>query len=321
MTRSGPAGRLRKGIGLLVIVLGFAYLFSSRVDWDEFVMTLAAFEWRFAPQIFLAQIAFILLGGLALWVLVAGRSAVSLGVLLTAYWRCVALGIWTPAGVGELSLAWLLRPYGLPLHDGLALMTIDKLVTVLAFGIFTVPILGWMLGSLADPALRPQALLLLLALTALIAAVLVALRIPRIRSFIRRILASGQAYLRSLRGFALGSPARLAGNLGLTLVRVTAGAAVLWWSIAAFEPDHSATFMQLLIFSSAARLLAFILPSPNGLGVYEVTLVELMSPDTVPAAGVLSGVLLTRIIVLLVIGLGLLLTGRLPEASETPHDS
>lgn len=318
----GPESRrrahFRRGVGLLVFALAFAYLFSARVGWDDFVTTLAAFDWRLAPQILLAQVGFMALGGLALWLLVGGQHAVGLGAFLAAYWRCVALGFWTPAAVGELSLAWLLRPHGLPLRDGLALITIDKLVTVLAFGLFAVPITGWVLRPLAGSLLQPRALLLLLAAAVLAAAVLVAAKTRRLRGLTLSILASGRAYLQSLHALAMGSPARLAGNLGLSLLRVTIGAAVLWWSIAAFEPAPAASFTQLLVFSSAARLLALGLPAPNGLGVYEVVLVELLSPGTVPAAAVLSGVLLSRVIALLAIWLGLLLPGRRPTAAAAP---
>jgi len=312
---------LQRGVGLLVFALALAYLFSARVGWEDFVTTLAAFEWRLAPQILLAQIGFVALGGLSLWLLVAGQRGIGLGAVLTAYWRCVALGFLTPAAVGELSFAWLLRPYGLPLRDGLALITLDKLVTALAFGIFAVPILRWSPGPLVDSALQPRSVLLLLAMAALTAAVLVALSIRRLRGFTLSALASGRAYLRSLLSLALGSPARLAGNLGLTLLRVAASALVLGWSIAAFEPSHTATFTQLLVCSSTARLLALALPTPNGLGIYEVTLVELLSPRTVPAAAVLSGVLLSRAIGLLAIELGLLLPRPPTTTAETPAES
>jgi uncharacterized membrane protein YbhN (UPF0104 family) len=316
--RNRYRARLRRGMGLLVFALGFIYLFSARIGWDDFVATLSAFEWRLAPQILIAQIGFIALGGLALWLLITGQRAVGLGAILAAYWRCVAVGYWTPAATGELSLAWFLRPYGLSLHDGLALITVDKLVTVLALGILAVPTLGWIFGPLIDSVLQPRTVIFLFALAALGAVVFVASRIGRLRSFTLRLLANGRAYLFSLRSLALSSPARLAGNLGLTFLRATIGNAVLWWSITAFEPAHTVTFAQLLVFSSAARLLALALPAPNGLGVYEVALVELLSPGKVAAASVLSGVLFSRVIALLAIALGLALWSRYPVFAEAP---
>jgi uncharacterized membrane protein YbhN (UPF0104 family) len=305
-------------MGLVAFGLALAYLFSIRVGWGELLGTLAAFEWKRAPQIVIGQICFLALGGLALSVLVSGRHAIGLRTLLVAYWRSVAVGVWTPAAIGELSLAWLLRPFGLPLQDGLALITLDKLITALAYGMFALPVLGWVLGPLRNAALGPQGLALLVALVTVAIAFLIASRSGRLRTLTMRFLAGAGDYLRSIYGLAFGSPARLAGDFLLTVVRVVVGALVLQWSLAAFEPRHSATFGAILVSSSAARLLALSLAAPNGLGVYEVALVELLPPAGVTPAGVLSAVVVSRVIGLAVVGLGLLVPARQAVSATAP---
>jgi uncharacterized membrane protein YbhN (UPF0104 family) len=305
--------RLRLATALAVLVGSFAYLFAARVPWNDFVATAAAFDWRLAPRILALQLVFIALGGLALWLLVGGRRRVALRALLAAYWRCVAVGFWTPAALGELSLAWWLRPNGLPVREGLALMTIDKLVTVVALGICALPMLARLSPPVADPGRHTPLLWAALGAVAVAGILLIALQLGRWRRRASRALTAALAYARSLRAIALDSPARLVGNLGLTLLRVGLGTAVLGWSMAAFDSAHSAGLAELLMVSSAARLLAFALPAPNGLGIYEVTLVEFLSPGKVPAPAVLSGVLLSRVIGLVAIGCGLLVV-RFPAA-------
>lgn len=304
-----PADRARRALGWLIGAAALAYLFLARLDWRELASTLAACDWWLVPQILAAQVLFVALGGLALWLLAAGRHDIGPAAFLGAYWRCVAVGFWTPAASGEFSLAWLLRPHGVPLREGLALVTLDKLITALTFAILALPAGGWIAARMggAFAGGEPPRLAWVAALAALsLVALLVVSQRARFRSRRSALTSRGRSYLLSLRRLATDSPARLAGNLALTLMRVLAGAAVLWWSIEAFSSLGAVSFPRFVVMASAARLLALVLPSPSGLGVYEVTLVELLSSAVVPAAAVVAGVLLSRVVGLLAIVLGLM---------------
>jgi uncharacterized membrane protein YbhN (UPF0104 family) len=311
-----PLGRL------LLIVVAFGYLFTMRIGWDRLVATLEALDWRRVPYIVLGQVCFVALGGLALWLLLGGLHPVPLGAFLPAYWRGVAAGVVTPVAIGEVSLAWLLRPYGVPVGQGVALVLLDKLITVVAMAALAAPMIGWWASSWLAIAWQPRTWWLLAAAAVAGLLLLLAARIAR-RSAARfesaeRVWSRARSSLASLRALSIESPARLAGNFGLSLLRAVVAASVLWWSIETFGALERTSFVELLVLSAAARLVTFALPAPNGLGVYEVALVELLSPGKATAEVVLSGALLSRVVGLLVVAAGFLVASGGPSTRVEP---
>lgn len=145
--------RLVKPLGLALLVLAFVYLFVYRVGWHELLATLSTFDPRWSLLVLLGQIGFHLLGGVALWVLALSLRPIALLELLRAYWRSLAVGYWTPAMVGEASFAWWVGPAGMPVREGLALVTVDKLVTLATTILLALPAL-WLGAPLLVPQLQ-----------------------------------------------------------------------------------------------------------------------------------------------------------------------
>lgn len=306
--------RLVRLLGLLLAVGAFLYLFIFRVGWDELVATLSIFDARHALPVLLGQALFHLLGGVALWVLALSFRRIALGKLLHAYWRCLAIGHWTPATVGEASFAWLVGSAGISLREGLALVTVDKIVTLAATCLLAVPAL-WMVIPLSPEGLRIPAGAWWLVASLVIAALGVSawLRVSPRGERIARMLTE---YLRLLDQLGRRSLGLLASNALLTVIRTATAAGVLWWAIAGFEIILELSFLQFLVLVSLARLLALVVPTPNGLGIFEVALVELIGGGPAVAPAVLSGALVARLAALLVVTVGLFAPARSAAAGR-----
>jgi len=302
-------GRRRRLLGATVLAGSFAYLFAERVDWSDLTATSASFEPRYVVLLVAGQVVVQLLAALALWVL--GRSVHPLGFreLLRAHWRGLTIGFWTPTGVGDASFAWLLTRIGLTLSSAIALLTVDKLVTLAVAGLLAAPLL-WIAG----PELRlPEAGPDLAAIGAVVAAVLVLAGLALRTRWAERIRFSLESYRLALQRVARTSSLRLAANFSLTVPRTLLTAAIFWWGIESFGVDLPIPFWRFVVVFAGARLIALVAPSPNGLGVLEVLLIELLGSDGGTASAVLAGSLAARVAGLLVVSTGFFLPLRREE--------
>jgi uncharacterized membrane protein YbhN (UPF0104 family) len=296
-------GRGRRLIGLLLLIGALGYLFVHRLGWDELVTTLGAFDPSFGAAIVLAQLAFHFLGAGALWVLTLGAAPIRFSSLTRAYWRGLAVGYWTPAGVGEASFAWFMRRGGVPVHEGLALLTVDKLVTLAVTTLAASPALLLAASRTGVEWRSPSpATILVLAAGLLLGAVL--LWVSKESSWMSRLRWAMVLYLRAVRDVAARSSVHLAANVLVTIARTIAASAVFWWAVSSFGGPPQISFLNFFVRVSAARLLALVLPAPNGLGIFEVTLVELLGDGAVPAAAVFSGAILARLVALVLVSVG-----------------
>lgn len=295
--------RGRRLIGLLLLVGALGYLFVHRLGWNELMTTLRAFDPSFGAGIVVAQFAFHFLGAVALWVLTLGAAPARFASLTKAYWRGLAVGYWTPAGVGEASFAWFMRLGGLPVHEGLALLTVDKLVTLAVTALAASPALLFAVST-ASVEWRRLSPAMIFAVAASLFLVAVLAFVLRESSWVSRLSWAVVIYLRAVRDVTARSSLFLAANISVTIARTIAAAAVFWWAVSSFGGTPEISFLDFLVRVSAARLLALVLPAPNGLGIFEVTLVELMGAGAVPAAAVFSGAILARLVALLMVSVG-----------------
>ena len=296
--------RGRRLIGVLLLVGALGYLFVHRLGWTELMTTLRAFDPSFGAAIVVAQFAFHFLGAVALWVLTLGAAPrARFSSLTKAYWRGLAVGYWTPAGVGEASFAWFMRRGGVPVHEGLAILTVDKLVTLAVTALAASPalLLAASTASVEWRRLSPATVLAVALALIVVAALAIVLREV---SWVSRLRWAVLAYLRAVRAVAARSYLFLAANFAVTIARTLAAAAAFWWAVSSFGGPLEIPFLDFFVRVSAARLLALVLPAPNGLGVFEVTLVELMGAGAVPAAAVFSGAILARLVALVIVSVG-----------------
>jgi uncharacterized membrane protein YbhN (UPF0104 family) len=282
---------------VLLLAAAFVYLFVYRVGWRSLAATLGRFDLRFALPVLIAQALFHLLGGLGLWVLARGFRPLTTDRLIRAYWRALATGYWTPAAIGEASIAWWLRPE-ISLNEGLALVTVDKVVTLVITTLLALPAAAW-LGALLIAALPPPATWI--AITAVVVAGIALLawlregrRGGRVRLHLRRFLLAVDRLGRR-------SASLLIANSLITVTRLVVGAGVFWLAIAGVHGLPEVGFPRFVILTSCARLVTLPMPTPNGLGVFEVALVELFGSGSAEPAAVLAGALVARLASLLLV--------------------
>jgi len=287
-----PYGRARLCIGVALVAGTAVYLTLHRLHWAGIVAAWTAPDLSYALAIAVALGLFHLSGGLGLWVLV-GRPGPRPWATLGVYSKSLAVGFWTPMAFGDASLAWLLWRRGIAPEASVAAIAVDKLITLAITALAAGPVLWlrWPRGTPPGFSLVTSAALgagLLLLVVWLVAGT----RPDRSGEAGRRF--AWTAYVAAARSLALRHPGRLGVNCAFTVLRTVAAGAAFWFCIASFAGGRTAPFALFVVLFSAARLMAFALPTPNGLGVFEAALLELLIPFGVPAEAVLLGALLAR---------------------------
>jgi len=309
--------RLRQVAGLLLLGAAFGYLFGKRIGWSELLDTLLQFDFGYSFHIITAQASFHFLGATALWVLASGSLSVKFLSLVSSYWRSLMIGYWTPAGIGEMSFAWFHRYSGVKLSESLALLTVDKVVTLGVTALLGIPVFWLAPARLSAGRDTPSAAKAALAMIVGSLVVLIAWLLWRRTNLGERWQGAFRRYFTAISRFSRDSPWLLIANASVTLVRAAAAAAAYWWAIASFGGSFSSPFWTFLVVVSGARVLALVLPAPNGLGVFEVALIELTVDPAASASSVLSGALLVRLASLLIVSSSFLLPSlRRPPTPE-----
>jgi uncharacterized membrane protein YbhN (UPF0104 family) len=297
-------------IGSVLIALSLTYLLTFEVEPRELVQRMARFEPGLLALVVASVLSSHLLGAASLWWLARAFRPLGFVAFATAYWRSLAVGQWAPTGMSDASLVWFLLPRGLEPASSLALLSVDKLITLavmtsIAAASPWLVTLPW--GEL--PASAPP-----IAIAAGIGAalVLVTLLWRRSRRYLLDLVSRVAREVRMLST----RPGLLLGNVVLTLAKVATSAAVLWLCAASFESARiSDGFGRFIVLGTTARLLAFVLPTPNGIGVYEVVVVRLLGEQPFSAAALLSGALLARLVSLVVVSLGLMVPEPIAQAA------
>jgi uncharacterized membrane protein YbhN (UPF0104 family) len=305
---------LRRAIGPVLIVVTLAYLLTFEVEPRELLQRMARFDPGLLAQVVMSVLTFHLLGAASLWWMARALRPLGFIAFATAYWRSLAVGQWAPTGVSDASLVWFLLPRGVGPATSVALLTVDKLITLTVM--LSIAAASPWLVAIPWGELRASSPI---ALAAGLGAVLVLLTLLWTRSR-RRVLGLVLRVTREIRVLSRW-PGLLLGNGLLTVAKVATGGFVLWLCAASFEPVGSSEGLgRFLVLATAARLLAFLLPTPNGIGVYEVAVVRLVGDHPFSAAGLLAGALLTRLVSLVLVTLGLLVPEPAPEtAPERPR--
>ncbi|MGE3540970.1 MAG: YbhN family protein [Candidatus Tectimicrobiota bacterium] len=239
---------------------------------------------------------FVLLGGVKFWLLC--RVLTSIPVRIFMYHFCVAtaFGAFTPAALGDFSLAALLRREHVPVHESMAVILVDRAVTMGMYAMVFVPLtFGFLLHSAFlwwVPVGVGCTTVLTLGLNS----------IGAVRQTIRRLLAYSPSVLLV---DCLGTTSRLIrqhpwhllGNIGLTFLRcLVSGLVVLCalWAAGVYP-----AFFPVLATTNTIAILNLLPVSLAGLGVYEGGGVALLGRLGLPQERVLMALVYQRLYVLL----------------------
>lgn len=261
---------------------------------------------------------FVLLGGIKFWVLYRALTPVAFCPFLRDFIVATSLGAFTPASLGDFSLAALLRSRQVPVHTSMSVLVVDRVLTVSIYAAVFVPLtLGLLLRS-AYVWLIPASFLaggtLLLVLSANTA----------LRHLGRRVLERVQLpflvdFMATTSDLVWQYPWHLLGNIALTFVRcVTAGVVIqcALWAAGEWQP-----FLPVLYTTNTLSVLNLLPISFAGLGMYEGGGVVILSHLGFDQERVLAALVYQRIYIILyslviVLGARTMLTGMVTAKKE-----
>ena len=221
--------------------------------------------WPLLAMVGLAWL-FVLLGGMKFWVLGKALTPLPWIVFLRHFLVATAFGTFTPASLGDFSLAALLRREQVPVHESLAVILLDRVVTMGMYGTIFVPLTFGLLLHTASLWWIPLGVLLSVVLLLLLNSLVA------VRQMARCVLAYCPwpllvACVATTSVLLRQHPWYLASNVGLTFLRcLVSGLVVLCalWAAGEHPP-----FFPVLAATNTIAILNLLPVSLAGLGVYE----------------------------------------------------
>jgi len=219
---------------------------------------------------------FVLLGGIKFWVLHQGLTPVRFASFITHFVVATAFGAFTPASLGDFSLAALLRREQIPVHESMAVMVVDRVVTLSMYAMIFLPLMFGLLLHTAHLWWVSVSVMVMVAL------LLVLNRVGAVRQLVQRVLEHLSlpflpAFLATTSALLRQHPWHLLGNVGLTFVRCLVSGLVVQcalWAVGEYPP-----FLPVLSTTNTIAILNLLPVSLAGFGVYEsggVTLLGLL---------------------------------------------
>lgn len=239
----------------------------------------------------LGLIAFLLLGALRVHLTVAAFARVPFLTVAWLYWRSVALGAFTPGQVGELSLALFLKRRGINTAQSLAITAVDRFTTLGT--LIALAVVG-LITYLPD-AMNAWVWLLLSACVGAVVTLYVRPWRKRVRAMVEVIAPSAVPFFEAFCLFFLSHPLRAGTNVALGLARWCCAAAML---LVIIEPQMSVPVDRLFVMvaNAAARLVTYVPISVNGIGVLELSAVELFTLGGIPAQLTFAAFVVNRVV-------------------------
>jgi uncharacterized protein (TIRG00374 family) len=259
-------GRLLNWSARFAVAAVLLWLILRSVDLQEFSQVVIAPKWVPLIIMVVTALVFMFLGAVKLWILLGALAPVRLMTVVRYDVVAMAFGTFTPAAVGDFSLVAFLRREGVPAHQGLSTMLIDRAVTLALYGLVYLPL------TLVLVVRTDQMLWLPVAMAVAIAIVLGLNWTPPFRQWlrervVRRYVPRLEDFLRTFSDLLRMHPSRLLANIAVTLVRAVVAGAVIYAALLA--AGTSADFLLVTVITNSLSLLNLIPISLSGFGLYE----------------------------------------------------
>lgn len=239
---------------------------------------------------------FVLIGGAKFWVLFRALTPVPFLSFIGYFLVATALGTFTPATLGDFSLAAFLRREQIPVHQSMSVIVVDRVITIGIYGTVFLPLTFGLLLHMGQLWWAPVSFLVGGML------ILILNRLPTVRKMINRFLK--HLHLSFLSDFLSTTsdllrlhPWHLLGNVGLTLLRcVVSGGVVQFalWAAGEWQP-----FLPVLYTTNSISLINLLPVSLAGLGVYEGGGVAILSQLGFDQERVFAGLMYQRFYIIL----------------------
>ena len=251
--------RLLVGIGMVVLVV-------RSVNVSQFGAVLVAPNWLPLAGMVAAALVFVLLGAVNIWIMLSAVAPVQFVTLLRYFLVATAFGTFTPAAVGDFSLAGFLRRETIPVHRGLSAMLVDRGITLALHAVVFLPLTLLLVLSTTQWLWLPAGV-------AVGAVILMALNVvPGFRrlvlsGMVRPCLPQLEDFLRSCSDLLRFHPMHLLANVAVTIVRSVVAGVVI--ELALLAAGTWTNFLWVVVVTNSLSLLNFIPISLGGVGVYE----------------------------------------------------
>jgi len=261
---------------------------------------------------------FVLLGGVKFWVLYRALTPVAFRPFIQYFIVATSLGAFTPASLGDFSLAALLREKQIPVHTSMSVLVVDRVLTVSIYAAVFLPLTLSLLFHSAYVWWIPASFLAGGTLLWILSGNTV------LRHLGCRIL--GRLHLPFLVDFMATTsdllwqyPWHLLGNITLTFLRcVTAGVVIqcALWAAGEWRP-----FLPVLYTTNTISVLNLLPISFAGLGMYEGGGVAILSQLGFDRERVLAALVYQRLYIILyslivLLGFRAVLTGLVSTKKE-----
>jgi uncharacterized protein (TIRG00374 family) len=234
---------------------------------------------------------FLLLGALRVQLTVSAFARMPFASVAWLYGRSVALGAFTPGQVGELSLALFLARRGIDTAQSLAITAVDRVTTLATLVGLTA------IGLLLYAPERSRAWTGLLAGIGIVALSSLYVRPwrKRIRAAVEGLVPVAVPFFEAFCRFFLRHPIRAVLNVLLGLGRWACAALML---LVLIEPQLSTPVDRgfVLVANAAARLVTYVPISINGIGILELSAVELFALGGIPAQLTFAAFVVNRVV-------------------------
>ena len=130
-------------------VTGLVFLWVlSFIDLEQFQQVTISPSWIPLAGMVLFAWLFVFIGALKFWYMFKAIASVPFGRFLLHFLVATSIGTFTPASIGDFSLAGFLRREQIPAHQSVSVILVDRVITVAIYGVIFLPLtLGLLLRT------------------------------------------------------------------------------------------------------------------------------------------------------------------------------
>lgn len=255
----------------LLVAAGIVVLILRSLDLSAFRQVMVAPQWEPLLAMMVAALAFRLLGTAKIWIMLSAFAPVRLGTVLRDGFVALSLGTFTPASVGDFSLVTFLRREGIPVHQGLSAMVVDRGVTLAFTVLVYLPITLVLVAPGREWWWLPVGCAAVLGV-GLGVNLVPSFRRKLLQFLVRPLLPRLEDFLRATSELLRRHPMRVLANVGVTFVRsIVSGIAIALGLLAAGSASHlsGSHLVWVVALTNSLNLLNALPISVRGIGVYE----------------------------------------------------
>ncbi len=304
--------RLKRGALGVLIGLSILLICLYRIGFRNILASLSEMQPMFLAMAAVTLVVWILLGVMNMVVMLRPLVHAPFVQTLGFYAKANMIALVVPGQVGDAVLINFFRRFSVPISQGATIFGIDKLITVLWYGIMSMVGIYLLGNEISMGVLTPEidrfgVRIAVGAFVVIICAALyIILRQSRTGERIRNWFSLSFTYVN------VGKKMILV-DCCITFFRTLVLGCAYWFAIRAYGPPSS--FLPTLCLPIMAGLVAYLPISFNGLGTVEVSLAFLFSKIGIEASQVVSAALTLRILTVLLIGIIVLITSRISPAA------